>query len=193
MVAAAIRAAIPTGQRTSDTARLTGSPTPAASPIEENTGPAKSTALKATISVNITATVRASRVSMPRSQGWPRSVGPCPPPTFPSGCARGPAASTAASPDRLVLLHHPECLVQLDAVQAPGEGPEQVAVAGAEQEQVVLSGPLELRLEGEPGATWELDRVGAGKGNRRRLCGHPLHPDRPFAALRGVVDAGHQV
>src|SRR3954470_18865070 len=68
-----------------------------------------------------------------------------------------------------------------------------MAVAGAEDEQVVVAGPLRLGGEAQLRAVVEADRVEPLELDRRPLRRLPLDPDRPLAAGRRIVDAIDQV
>src|ERR1700733_14599333 len=68
-----------------------------------------------------------------------------------------------------------------------------MAVAGAEQDEVLVAGVAGLGGELEPVLTGELDAVHAAKVDRSRLAGLTVDPDRPLAVCGRVVDALDQV
>ena len=87
----------------------------------------------------------------------------------------------------------PRALGQRRAVEGAAEGAEAVAVGGADEEEVVVAGPLGAGGEVEAGAVGEADRVEAVEGDRRGLVGDAVDPDGALAALGRVVDPLDQV
>src|SRR4051812_38720899 len=105
--------------------------------------------------------------------------------------------SCSDSPERVVLLHHPEPGGQLDAVERAAEAAEPVPVARAQQQVIVVAGVLALAGEGQPRAAAELDRVAVAvavaEGDGSRLARLAVEPDASLAAALGVVDSSDQV
>jgi len=97
------------------------------------------------------------------------------------------------SPDGVVFLHHPEALGEPEAAEGAGEAAEAVAVAGAEEEVIVVASVGGLGGELEPVAVREVDRGGPVEADGRRLGGNPLDPDPALAVLGRVVDSLDQV
>src|SRR5215207_5533851 len=100
---------------------------------------------------------------------------------------------SSSSPDGVVLLHDAVARGQGGAVEGAGEGAEAVAVAGADEEEVLVAGVGRLGDELERRAGGELDRVEAAEADRGRLVRDAVDPDRALAAPGWVVDALDQV
>src|SRR4051794_21333786 len=96
-------------------------------------------------------------------------------------------------PGGIVLLHHPETLGEVEAAEGAGEAAEAVAVAGADQQVVVVAHMFGLPGEVEGFSTNQLDPVQPAEADGRRLGRLAFDPDRPLAALRRVVDPFDQV
>ena len=89
------------------------------------------------------------------------------------------------SPDGVVLLHHAEALGQLEAAEGAGEGAEAVAVAGADEEEVLVAGVVGLGGEVEALAVGEVDRRPcrrSGPGPARSARRRPRSPARCCSA-----------
>src|SRR5882757_4619894 len=98
-----------------------------------------------------------------------------------------------SSPECVVGLHDAAALGQVEAFQGTGEGAESVPVGAADEEEVVVAGSLGAAGEREVGAVGEGDSVEALKGDRGRLVGSAVDPDRALAVRRRIVDALDQV
>ena len=98
-------------------------------------------------------------------------------------------------PDGVVLLHHAESLGQLDSAERAAEVAEEVAVARAEDEEVVVARALGTRREAETSAAGELTaetpwkETGAGSSGspsiqiaRSLFAGGSLIPSTRFQA-----------
>src|SRR4051794_22559600 len=96
-------------------------------------------------------------------------------------------------PVGVVFLHHTESLGESEAAEGAAEAAEVVAVAGADQQVVVVAHVLGLRGEVEGFSFLLLDPVQSVEADRWRLCRVAVDPDPPLAALRRVVDSLDQV
>src|SRR6266516_2041074 len=91
------------------------------------------------------------------------------------------------------MLHDAEAAGELEARQAAGEAPERLAVAGADDEHVLLAPPLRLGGEPESLAALELDRLEGVEGHGRGLGRLAVDPDRPLGPARRVVDPRDEI
>src|SRR6266511_6162303 len=97
-------------------------------------------------------------------------------------------------PVRVVVLHHHEAALETEAAgKGPREGSQRLAIAVADQQLVLDAAALGLRLEAEPRAVRESDRVEPVELDRSRLRGRAVDPDRALAALGRVVDPVDEV
>src|ERR671924_1600127 len=95
-----------------------------------------------------------------------------------------------SSPAHVVPLHYAVAGLELEpSGQLPGEGPKRLAVVAAEEQAVRVVLPHAPRREAQAPNAGQIrcERL------RTHLVGLPLHPHRPLARLRRVVDALDQV
>src|SRR4051794_179433 len=96
-------------------------------------------------------------------------------------------------PVGIVLLHHAQARGQGEAAEGSAEAAEAMAVAGADQQEVVVAHVLGLRVEVKRSSSPEFDPVQSAEADRRRLDRLAVDPDCPLAALWRIVDSLHQV